>query len=393
MQKKSNKEVLKRLQPQELLMLYLEFGLSFGLPWGMHNNAYSGFIDKKVDYINSAESLIESAQLYLASPEEQEKIKSVEDKLKFIKNSTLYFDVKKIEWVKNDNRAQYFLLNFVRGVVEKHPPWSLVPESVESRALPGFQIMMPGKGVKAQTLQSVEPRTPQLVDLRTWETQSIYKCLNPNFKQVLKNGIYDELVLICNSLFFDFRHRSYVEYLYRDFANAKSGYYFLSDKFSYRWLDLKNEEQCNWFVEYIKKSKASIVSGLHDVYPCNEPYGSVSEHAEFYRSHLDYRFNLHINHSNGLDLPVIELFYEKMKQAWSQKQSKKRKARQGRKSVNYMLGREVRNKLSLMVQKLPFTKEQLVELAISDYYDKVMALTGDDVLQLALKDMEERHQS
>ncbi len=121
----------------------------------------------------------------------------------------------------------------------------------------------------------------------------------------------------------------------------------------FRWLDRKNEEQCQWAWDYIQKNDSgSLKPNTYQLQATStkEMYLAIYAAYDIWRT------------DNG----TKRLFTSDFNRAWQQK--KLRDGRQGKKACSLVLHEDIKNKLDELAETRKVTLSQLVEQLIEKEY-------------------------
>ncbi|MCG9703002.1 hypothetical protein L1D19_23335 [Vibrio natriegens] len=235
---------------------------------------------------------------------------SVLDRLNYIRKKECYFDEKLISWIKGNSRALYYFVNNLRNVI---PPGPF-----------------------------------NLIHFR-------YKCFFCSYQ----GGIYDELILFLDGLYYYFSINDDARNLFQKIENIKRGYFGLINRFSYDSFDFRVDDECHWFVRYVEKFTIRDVEKTSNrLLPIFSNGSDIRERAEYHRSVLD-------TDSFGETAKL----YKSMNVAWAQKKRRDRKANIKTNGFS-MLSKGVQNKLETLSKKSSLSQKRVIELAVSEYYDR-----------------------
>lgn len=119
---------------------------------------------------------------------------------------------------------------------------------------------------------------------------------------------------------------------------------------SFTWLDIKNENQCDWALAYMKR-RITIEPHISPV-SVSEKFCSALAIFDYWNAPLDTK----------------KLFLLDIRRAWSQK--KHREKLEGKKPYNFIMKKNLAKKLDLLSEKMSSNKNELVEKLIEDAFSK-----------------------
>ena len=181
-----------------------------------------------------------------------------------------------------------------------------------------------------------------------WNEQTLYDQMRLDINPASTKARYESIIRFFDTLGASVNDiELYFSFLKEALNNINS--------YSFTWLDEKDEEQCQWAWDYIKKSDNGIYNRyIQTPIGENERYLFVIASFDYWYAHADTKLR----------------FLDKMRNAWMQKKHRSKQVKENRKPLNTNLDEEVKKRLNLLAKLQNKTISETLEDMINQAYEE-----------------------